>query len=403
MENTIEYAPISTAGELFLKHRKSQEGQHLYELLRSLNHIADDLLAHHDRTCFFCFCEHFDFQCRSHKEHTIASYHTYNYVPLGIKEVEQFVIFMAAYELKTFIDEIYETSGVANKHDSEITLILNYCITNFIDNIYVVDYNERGTTTQESTSLLHKEENEEAIVPSKLGEEWDLPPSPPTCDNNSKTEYALDDGLILLNNPPYLEIDTMLCEDKNDELAGCDDALIHESPILFLKSPIYTIEEEYALARNYICGLHLPLVQNSYCNHDIEIKNGTSNYFERGKHANECHNKFNDPLYLLKISKLYDSNSHTIKFSSSNCNYYERGGYECPLYVTNNYMMHSPTNNMQWHTSICCDLSIYKMPMHRKKVRIRCYYFCVLCCFLPCFNFTIILIGMSTPWDPGIL
>jgi hypothetical protein len=30
---------------------------------------------------------------------------------------------MTLYDLKTFIDEIYETSGVANKHDSEITLI----------------------------------------------------------------------------------------------------------------------------------------------------------------------------------------------------------------------------------------------------------------------------------------
>jgi predicted ATP-grasp superfamily ATP-dependent carboligase len=39
----------------------------------------------------------------------------------------------------------------------------------FSDNIYVVDYNERNTTTQENTSLLHKEENETAIDPSKPG------------------------------------------------------------------------------------------------------------------------------------------------------------------------------------------------------------------------------------------
>jgi hypothetical protein len=178
---------------------------------------------------------------------------------------------MAIYELKTFINEIYETGDVANKHDSEITLILNYCVTNFIDNIYVVDYNERGTTNQERTSLLHKEENEDAIVPSKLREVWDLPPSPPTCDNNSKTEYALDDGLILLNNPPCLEIDTMLCEDKNDELGGCDDGLIHESPILFLIYSIYTIEEKYAYIEKYLCGLQ-PSYEKSYCIHDTMIK-----------------------------------------------------------------------------------------------------------------------------------
>jgi hypothetical protein len=61
------------------------------------------------------------------------------------------------------------------------------------------------------------------------------------------------------------------------------------------------------------------------------IKNDVGNYFEIGKHANECLNKFNDSLYVQKISKLHDSNSHTIKFSSSNCRYYERGGVEYPL------------------------------------------------------------------------
>ena len=53
---------------------------------------------------------------------------------------------MAAYELETFIDKNYETSAVASKFKSAITLIINYCITNFMDNIYVVDYNKRDTS-----------------------------------------------------------------------------------------------------------------------------------------------------------------------------------------------------------------------------------------------------------------
>jgi hypothetical protein len=56
------------------------------------------------------------------------------------------------------------------------------------------------------------------------------------------------------------------------------------------------------------------------------IKNDIGNYFERVKHANECLNKYNDALYVPKNSKLHDSNIHTIKFSSSNFNYYEREG-----------------------------------------------------------------------------
>jgi hypothetical protein len=58
----------------------------------------------------------------------IKSYHSYRYIPLGIKEVEQYVIFKAAYELKTFTHAIYGTSGMTNKHDIETTRILDYCI-----------------------------------------------------------------------------------------------------------------------------------------------------------------------------------------------------------------------------------------------------------------------------------
>jgi hypothetical protein len=81
----------------------------------------------------------------------------------------------------------------------------------FEDNVYLVELNKKSTTNQLSTSLLHKEEDEEAMVPSK-----------------SEIE-SLDDGRILLNNPPCLEIDTMLCEDKNDELVGSDNAYVIES------------------------------------------------------------------------------------------------------------------------------------------------------------------------------
>jgi hypothetical protein len=120
----------------------------------------------------------------SHVEHVVASFHTHNYVPSGIKEVEQYVIFKGPYELKLFIDEIYGTSGVAHKHDREVTHILIYCMDTFEYNVYVVELNNKGTTNQLSTSLLHKEEEEEAMVPSK-----------------SEIE-SLDDGRILLNNPP---------------------------------------------------------------------------------------------------------------------------------------------------------------------------------------------------------
>jgi hypothetical protein len=57
-------------------------------------------------------------------------------------------------------------------------------------------------------------------------------------------DNALDDGPILIDNSSCTN------EDKIDELVGCDDAVIHESPILFLKSPIYTNEDKYVMLRS---------------------------------------------------------------------------------------------------------------------------------------------------------
>ena len=215
-------------------------------------------------------------------------------------------------------------------------------------------------------------------------------------------DNALDDGPMLIDNPPCLEVVTTLCEDNNDILAVCDNTLIHESPTLFLNSPKNTIEEKIAYVEKYLCGLQLSLVPNICCNHDIKLDIDLNNYFERGKHANEFQNKFNDPLYVPILSKLNGSCDYMVEFISSTCNYYKRGGNKNPLYATNKYMLQVTTVNMRGEISTYCDSFIYKMPMHRKKVRLRCYYFCVLFFSLLGFNLTIILIGLRAPWDPGI-
>jgi hypothetical protein len=40
-----------------------------------------------------------------------------------------------------------------------ITIILNYYITNFIENVYVVDFNKRFMAAQESTNILQEEDD----------------------------------------------------------------------------------------------------------------------------------------------------------------------------------------------------------------------------------------------------
>jgi hypothetical protein len=43
-----------------------------------------------------------------------------------MEEIEQFVSFMTAYELKTFLDDIYEVTGESHDSDFNICTILNY-------------------------------------------------------------------------------------------------------------------------------------------------------------------------------------------------------------------------------------------------------------------------------------
>jgi hypothetical protein len=65
-------------------------------------------------------------------------------------------------------------------------------------------------------------------------------------------DNSLDDGPMILDDPPCLEIANTMCEDKNDMLAISDDALIHESPILFLNYPNHTLEEKYDLLELFV-------------------------------------------------------------------------------------------------------------------------------------------------------
>jgi hypothetical protein len=130
-------------------------------------------------------------------------------------------------------------------------------------------------------------------------------------------------------------------------LAISDDTLIHESPIVFLNFPNHTIEENYACVENYLYGLKLSYAcEIPICNHDVVIENGTSNYFERGKHDVGCHDNFSDPICLLNYP-----------------------------------MLTATTDYMQWNVFVCFNLMIYKNPMHRKKVRLRyCFMLCVALC-----------------------
>jgi hypothetical protein len=91
-------------------------------------------------------------------------------------------------------------------------------------------------------------------------------------------------------------------------LAVCDNTLPHESPTLFLNSPIYTIEEKFLYVEKYLCGLKLSCT-NNHSTHNHHVYDVSCNYFERGKYANSSHDSINNPLYVPKFAKLHQSNS----------------------------------------------------------------------------------------------
>ena len=138
MENYYKNAMIAT------RFRESYEGKRLGMFMGVLDMIASGPPKYHnEEPCCSEYSRHFEFQCPSNKvEPVIATYHTGNYAHLGVEEVEQFVIYMGAYELYTFIDE-HETCPIASECKVTISNILNICINNFDENIYVVDTRKR--------------------------------------------------------------------------------------------------------------------------------------------------------------------------------------------------------------------------------------------------------------------
>jgi hypothetical protein len=147
-------------------------------------------------------------------------------------------------------------------------------------------------------------------------------------------DNTLDDGPMLINNPPCLEVVTKLCKDKDDILAICSGTLTHESPTLFLNSPNYTLEEKFAYVEKYLCGLQLPCVENPHCLTILIMKIVLSTILKEESML------MNTMIIIM------------ILFIKQTCNYYERGGDKIPHYATNNYRLQGDDVNIDWKTSI---------------------------------------------------
>ena len=238
----------------------------------------------------------------------------------------------------------------------------------------------------ETVSSLDEKDDEESEEQKE--EERISYPCPPSNESNSSTH-------TLFNSPSCLPKDDCYddCYDPYDsfEISLFDDACYacgqdanmndaygdelaifpyvkheivaiaptHDSPIIFLNSPNYTILEKFVLIKDYIDGLPFTIA------HD---------HFDR-------------------------YNMHVI--DAPTCNYYERGTISPPLYVSNTIELQETAYTMHWPLLGVHELFFYDMPMHRKRVRLRHYMIDVTLCSLLNHKSLLIKIGFDIPWDPG--
>ena len=84
-------------------------------------------------------------------------------------------------------------------------------------------------------------------------------------------------------------------------------------------------------------------------------------------------NDIDDTLCSLDDKSLCGDSikNYVLEFTFDACNYYERGRNKIPLYVSTLFKMQATDYYMHWLPQSCCYLFIYKIPMHRKRVRLR--------------------------------
>jgi hypothetical protein len=81
--------------------------------------------------------------------------------------------------------------------------------------------------------------------------------------------------------------------------------------------------------------------------------------------------ELDDPLCSLEDSYLCGDFIHNydVEFTFDVCKYFEKERDKSPLYASMLFKMQATDHYMHWLPQSCCYLFIYKMPMHRKRVR----------------------------------
>ena len=140
------------------------------------------------------------------------------------------------------------------------------------------------------------------------------------------------------------------------------------------------------LHKNHVCG-STNSFNNFIANTEENLKLGEVCFdeydiFSPPTIEDEIDCEFDDPICSLDDKSLCGDSiqNHVGIFNFNACNYYERGRDKNPLYVSMLFKMQAIDHYMHWLPQICCYLFIYKIPMHRKRVRLKSKLFNILWC-----------------------
>ena len=314
---------------------------------------------------------HIPFSCKFNDNKTLASYANGIYDYYDVEQIEEFVAFMGAYEIESMFKEFDDIDDACYR--SENLAILKYCYENYEYNAYINALIKKVSAIQEETNILQESMEEEIDeTMSSLDEKYEEEseeqkeeeridhPCPPSNESNSSTHTLFYFPSCLPQDECYddcydpvdsfeISLFDYACyacgQDANMNYAYGDELAIvpyvkheivaiapmHDSPIIFLNSPNYTISEKFTLIKDYIDGLHFPITHDDFDRYNMHV------------------------------------------LAAPICNYYERGTTSPPLYVSNTIKLQETVYIMHWHLPCVHVLFFYDMPMHRKRVRLRCY------------------------------
>ena len=147
------------------EHHRSEKGKRLSVQVIKLENFATDLCSTYDES--WCLNEsrcwrkgkHLPFQCDCNENETLASYARGYYDFDKLEQIEEFFVFMGAYEITALLKNRDEAP-----YKSDTFALLGYCLEYYNDNPYIAEFLEERHPRKEETVVLQEPVEEETIA-----------------------------------------------------------------------------------------------------------------------------------------------------------------------------------------------------------------------------------------------